>query len=171
MNRRWFSRADACQAFARWLGFARTGPALAATARSLINGLTRELHVESAGADYIRRSGECGVSWLQASSSGHSPIRAHANPRRARRNITAADRVDFAGTHRSRALDPLCPPSSASYSEIVPLRPFRGFALSREPMQRSGRFGKRWLPGLPDLHLNRTLNLGANLTCDTRSAR
>jgi len=38
----WTERDDAIRAFARWLGFQRTGPTIDETARSLINGLIRE---------------------------------------------------------------------------------------------------------------------------------
>jgi hypothetical protein len=43
----WIEREDAIRAFARWLGFRRTGPTIDETARSLINGLIREGRLES----------------------------------------------------------------------------------------------------------------------------
>ncbi len=43
-------RADAIRAFARWLGFARTGEKIEATALSLINGLLREGRLEASGS-------------------------------------------------------------------------------------------------------------------------
>ena len=45
----WIARDDAIRAFARWLGFARTGGNIEDTARSLINGLLREARLESEG--------------------------------------------------------------------------------------------------------------------------
>jgi hypothetical protein len=54
LGRTWTDRDDACRSFARWLGFARTGPAITATARSLINGLLREGRLETDGRN-IRR--------------------------------------------------------------------------------------------------------------------
>lgn len=54
LGRTWTDRDDACRTFARWLGFARTGPAITATARSLINGLLREGRLEADGRN-IRR--------------------------------------------------------------------------------------------------------------------
>lgn len=54
LGRAWTTREDAARAFARWLGFARTGPAIAETVRSLINGLLREGRLERNG-DAIRR--------------------------------------------------------------------------------------------------------------------
>jgi hypothetical protein len=50
----WTEREDAVQGFARWMGFRRTGSAIADTARSLINGLIREERLESDGSR-IRR--------------------------------------------------------------------------------------------------------------------
>jgi hypothetical protein len=41
--------------FCRWLGFARTGPVIEDTARSLIHGLLREGRLEASGAEMIRR--------------------------------------------------------------------------------------------------------------------
>lgn len=55
-GRQWIEREDAVRAFARWMGFRRTGPAIEDTARSLINGLLREGRLESQGSQ-IRRSG------------------------------------------------------------------------------------------------------------------
>ena len=40
--------------FARWMGYARTGPVIEETARSLINGLIRENRLEADG-ERIRR--------------------------------------------------------------------------------------------------------------------
>lgn len=45
----WTEREQAIRAFARWLGFLRTGPTINETARSLINGLIREARLESEG--------------------------------------------------------------------------------------------------------------------------
>jgi hypothetical protein len=45
----WTEREEAIRAFARWLGFRRTGPTIDDTARSLINGLIREGRLESEG--------------------------------------------------------------------------------------------------------------------------
>jgi hypothetical protein len=42
LGRVWIEREEAGRAFARWLGFYRTGPNIQDTARSLINGLIRE---------------------------------------------------------------------------------------------------------------------------------
>jgi type I restriction-modification system DNA methylase subunit len=55
-GRQWLEREDAVRAFARWMGFRRTGPTIEDTARSLINGLLRESRLESAGTQ-LRRSG------------------------------------------------------------------------------------------------------------------
>ncbi len=46
LGRRWIDRTEAARTLARWLGFTRTGPAIAATVRSLINGLLREGRLE-----------------------------------------------------------------------------------------------------------------------------
>lgn len=54
MGRGWIERDEAIRQFARWLGFARTGPVIEETARSLINGLIREDRLEADG-DRIRR--------------------------------------------------------------------------------------------------------------------
>jgi hypothetical protein len=54
LGRTWTDRETAAQVLARWLGFARTGPSIQATVRSLINGLLRERRIESS-ADQIRR--------------------------------------------------------------------------------------------------------------------
>jgi hypothetical protein len=51
----WTEREDAIRAFARWLGFRRTGPAIDETARSLINGLIRAARIESEGTQ-IRKA-------------------------------------------------------------------------------------------------------------------
>lgn len=45
----WVERADAIRAFARWLGFTRTGEKIEAKANSLINGLLRESRLEAQG--------------------------------------------------------------------------------------------------------------------------
>lgn len=45
----WTEREEAIRAFARWLGFSRTGPNINEKARSLINGLIREARLESQG--------------------------------------------------------------------------------------------------------------------------
>lgn len=44
----WTDRDEAIRAFVRWMGYARTGPAINELARSLINGLLRERRLESA---------------------------------------------------------------------------------------------------------------------------
>ena len=54
VGRTWTEREEASKNFARWLGFARTGPAIVQTARSLINGLLREGRLEANGRN-IRR--------------------------------------------------------------------------------------------------------------------
>jgi len=56
LGRQWIEREDAVRAFARWMGFRRTGHAIEDMARSLINGLLREGRLESGGSE-IRRSG------------------------------------------------------------------------------------------------------------------
>ena len=53
-GRVWMTREDAFCAFARWLGFRRTGSVIEGTARSLISGLIREGRLEKNG-DTIRR--------------------------------------------------------------------------------------------------------------------
>jgi hypothetical protein len=55
VGRQWIEREDAIRAFARWMGFRRTGPAIEDAARSLINGLLRDGRLESDGSQ-IRRS-------------------------------------------------------------------------------------------------------------------
>ena len=55
IGRPWIDRDTAIRDFCRWLGFARTGPLIEDTARSLINGLLREGRLEADGADMIRR--------------------------------------------------------------------------------------------------------------------
>ncbi|MBR1255191.1 hypothetical protein JQ634_15960 [Bradyrhizobium sp. AUGA SZCCT0240] len=55
-GRQWLEREDAVRAFARWMGFRRTGPTIEDTTRSLINGLLRESRLESGGTQ-LRRSG------------------------------------------------------------------------------------------------------------------
>jgi hypothetical protein len=54
IGRSWNDREAAANALARWLGFARTGPTIHATARSLINGLLRENRLETNG-DEVRK--------------------------------------------------------------------------------------------------------------------
>jgi hypothetical protein len=56
IGRKWTDRDEACRAFARWLGFARTGPVIEQTARSLMNGLLREDRLEADGQSMIRRA-------------------------------------------------------------------------------------------------------------------
>ena len=56
IGRAWIDRETAIRDFCRWLGFARTGPIIEDTARSLINGLLREGRLEGNGVDLIRRS-------------------------------------------------------------------------------------------------------------------
>ncbi len=51
----WTDRDEAARALARWLGFRRTGPAIAETVKSLINGLLREDRLEADGSR-IRKS-------------------------------------------------------------------------------------------------------------------
>ena len=51
----WVTRKDAATLLARHLGFARTGPAIAETARSLINGLIRTGGLHAEGRE-IRRA-------------------------------------------------------------------------------------------------------------------
>ena len=55
IGRAWITREDAIREFARWLGYARTGPAIEQTARSLINGLIREDRLEADGPENIRK--------------------------------------------------------------------------------------------------------------------
>ncbi len=55
IGRPWIARDTATRDFCRWLGFARTGPVIEDTARSLINGLLREGRLEADGAELIRR--------------------------------------------------------------------------------------------------------------------
>ena len=55
IGRSWIPREDAIREFARWLGYARTGPAIEQTARSLINGLIREDRLEADGPENIRK--------------------------------------------------------------------------------------------------------------------
>jgi hypothetical protein len=50
----WIERDDAIRAFARWMGFRRTGSAIDECARSLINGLLRDDCLERMGSK-IRR--------------------------------------------------------------------------------------------------------------------
>ena len=55
IGRPWIDRDTATRDFCRWLGFARTGPLIEDTARSLIHGLLREGRLEASGAELIRR--------------------------------------------------------------------------------------------------------------------
>ena len=55
-GRVWIDREDATTAFARWMGFQRTGSKIEAVAASLINGLLREDRLEKDG-NRIRRIG------------------------------------------------------------------------------------------------------------------
>jgi hypothetical protein len=55
IGRGWIDRANAIQAFARWLGFSRTGSAIEETGYSLINGLLRDRRLE-ADKSQIRRA-------------------------------------------------------------------------------------------------------------------
>ncbi len=55
IGRPWIARDTATRDFCRWLGFARTGPLIEDTARSLIHGLLREGRLEASGAELIRR--------------------------------------------------------------------------------------------------------------------
>ena len=56
IGRSWIDRDDAIRDFCRWLGFARTGPVIEDTARSLINGLLREQRLEADVPNLIRRT-------------------------------------------------------------------------------------------------------------------
>lgn len=56
IGRAWIERDDAVREFCRWMGFARTGPVIEDTARSLINGLLREGRLEADGLFFIRRA-------------------------------------------------------------------------------------------------------------------
>jgi hypothetical protein len=49
VGKAWINRDEAIRAFARWLGFRRTGSAIDDVARSVINGLIREGRLESDG--------------------------------------------------------------------------------------------------------------------------
>jgi hypothetical protein len=49
-GRPWVERDDAIRAFARWMGFRRTGRAIDETTRSLITGLLREKRIERNGS-------------------------------------------------------------------------------------------------------------------------
>jgi hypothetical protein len=55
IGRAWIERADAIKAFARWLGFLRTGSVIEETGYSLINGLLKERRLE-ADKSQIRRA-------------------------------------------------------------------------------------------------------------------
>lgn len=56
IGRGWMTREDAIRSLARWLGFARVGPVIDETGRSLINGLIRERRLETDGPEHIRRA-------------------------------------------------------------------------------------------------------------------
>jgi len=56
IGRAWIEREEAATAFARWLGFRRTGPKIEEIAASLINGLIREGRLEKS-QNQIRRAG------------------------------------------------------------------------------------------------------------------
>lgn len=56
IDRAWIDRDDAIRDFCRWLGFARTGPVIEDTARSLINDLLREGRLGADSANLIRRA-------------------------------------------------------------------------------------------------------------------
>jgi hypothetical protein len=55
-GRQWIERDQSIRAFARWMGFRRTGDTIDEITRSLINGLLREARLEREGSR-IRRSG------------------------------------------------------------------------------------------------------------------
>jgi hypothetical protein len=54
IGRSWIDREEAVRSFARFLGYARTGPILEDTARSLMNGLIRDGRLESDGPNLRR---------------------------------------------------------------------------------------------------------------------
>jgi hypothetical protein len=54
IGRSWIDREEAVRCFARFLGYARTGPVLEDTARSLMNGLIRDGRLESDGPNLRR---------------------------------------------------------------------------------------------------------------------
>jgi hypothetical protein len=54
IGRSWIDREEAVRSFARFLGYARTGPVLEDTARSLMNGLIRDGRLESDGPNLRR---------------------------------------------------------------------------------------------------------------------
>ena len=56
IGRAWINREEAIRAFARYQGFARTGPAIDETARSLINGLLREGRLEADRDNRLRKA-------------------------------------------------------------------------------------------------------------------
>lgn len=56
IGRTWIDRDTAIRDFCRWLGFARTGPIIEDTARSLVNGLLREGRLEANRGGLIRRT-------------------------------------------------------------------------------------------------------------------
>lgn len=55
MGRGWVTREEAVQRFTRWMGFSRTGAAIADTCRSLIRGMVREGRVHKDGDSLCRR--------------------------------------------------------------------------------------------------------------------
>ncbi|MHB1308129.1 MAG: BREX-1 system adenine-specific DNA-methyltransferase PglX [Limisphaerales bacterium] len=56
IGRAWIEREEALRTFARWMGYARTGPVIDEMGRSLINGLIREDRLEAQGNEIRRRS-------------------------------------------------------------------------------------------------------------------
>jgi hypothetical protein len=56
IQRGWIVRDEAIRCFSRWMGFARTGPTIEDTARSLIKGLLREDLLQADGSESIRRT-------------------------------------------------------------------------------------------------------------------
>jgi hypothetical protein len=56
IGRAWIDREEAIRAFARYMGFARTGPTIDETARSLINGLLREGRLEADRENRLRKA-------------------------------------------------------------------------------------------------------------------
>ncbi len=55
LPRRWISREEAIQQFARWLGFRRTGKKIVELTRSLIIGGLRTGHIQKNAAGEIKR--------------------------------------------------------------------------------------------------------------------
>jgi hypothetical protein len=56
IGRNWVDRDTATRDFCRWLGFARTGPIIEDSTRSLINGLLRERRLEAGRDSAVRRT-------------------------------------------------------------------------------------------------------------------